>query len=73
MLEQFSIVSNLAVTTSVAVDCSREVFFSRESLNLNKLPSLQVDLKTTLSLHYGIYSSIVHLKCALKSSEDLIT
>ena len=73
MLEQFSIVSNLAVTTRVAVDCSREVFFSRESLNLNKLPSLQVDLKTTLSLQYGIYSSIMHLKCTLKSSEDLIT
>ena len=30
-----------------------------------------MDLKTTLSLQNGIFSSIVRLKRALKSSEDL--
>ena len=46
-------------------------FFSMESLNLNKLPSLQVDLKTKLSSLNFAFSSILLLKRVLKSSEDL--
>ena len=42
-----------------------------ESLNLNELPSLQVNLKTTLRLQNGVFFSAVPLKRALKSSEDL--
>ena len=67
----FSVVSNLAVTTGIAVDYSREDFFSRDSLNLNKFPSLQMDLKTTWSLQNSIFFSILRLKRALKSSECL--
>ena len=43
MAERLSIISNLAVATSVAVNYSRMIFFSRKSLHINKLPSLQVD------------------------------
>ena len=46
----FSVLSNLAVTTRIVVDYSREDFFSRYSLNLNKLPSLQMDLKNNIKL-----------------------
>ena len=73
LLERFSIISKLAVTTPIlGVHYARENFsLSRESLNLNKLLCLKVDLKTTLSLQNGIFFSIVRLKRALKSSEDL--
>ena len=58
MLERFSVISNHAVTTPIAVDYSRKDFFLRQSSNLNKLPSLQVDLKTTLKLVSAIFYQI---------------
>ena len=72
MSEIFSATSNLALTTRITVDHSREDFFSRESLNLNKLPSLQVHMKTTLSLQNCMFSSIVRLKRTLNLREDLL-
>ena len=66
MSESFSVISNLAVTTPI--DC--RLIFSKESLNLNKSPSLQVDIKTTLNLD-DIFFWIMRLKRAVKSSEDL--
>ena len=71
MSERFSVISNLAVSTRIAVDyCRLDFFFWGNLLNLNKLPSLQVNLKIILSLQNGIVSSTVRLKHALKSSED---
>ena len=55
MSEIFPMISNLTFTTRIMVDYFRSNFFSRETLNLNKLPSLQVDLKTRLSLQNGIF------------------
>ena len=50
-MERISVISNLAVTTGIAVgDIPQTILFLRESLNLNKLPSLEVDLKITSSL-----------------------
>ena len=68
----FTVIKKLAVSTLIAIDYSREDFFLRETLNINKLPSLEVDLKTTLSLQNGIFFSIVHVTRALKSSEDYL-
>lgn len=48
MAKRLSVTSYLGVTTRIAVYYSRLKFFLRESLNLNKLSRLQVDLKTTL-------------------------
>ena len=48
-------------------------FFSRKKfLNLNKLPSLQGDLKITLGLGNCIFFSIKHLKRAFELKEDLL-
>ena len=71
MSERFSVISNLAGPTCIPVDYCRDDFFSRESLNLIKLPSLRVYLKTTLNLQNGIYFLVVRLKSALRSSVDL--
>ena len=49
MWQRFSVISKLAVTTWGATE-----YTSNESLNLNKLPSLEVDLTTTLSLQNGL-------------------
>ena len=71
MSKPFSVISKLAVTTRIAVDYSREDFFLEGIFESKKLPSLQMDVKTTLSLQNGIFFSIVHLRRALQSSEDL--
>ena len=71
MFKSFSVVSNLTVTTPIVVHYSGEGFLSRESLNLDMLPILQMDLKTTSRLQNGIFISIMCLKRALKSREDL--
>ena len=72
MSESFSVISNLAVTIHIAVDLiPGHIFFSKVSLNLNRVPSPQVDLKTILSLQNGIFFSMLRLKHALKSSKNL--
>ena len=65
MLERSSGISNLTVTTPIVV----ANFFFKGILESKGLPSLRMDPKTTWQ--NGIFSSIVRLKRALNSSEDL--
>ena len=71
VVEGFSIISNLAVTTRITINYSRANFFSSESLNQNSVLSLHLDLKITFSLQYGKSLSIVRPSLVLKSSESL--
>ena len=43
MWEHLSVIRNLPVARRVVVNYSRVTFFSRESLHINKLPTLQTD------------------------------
>ena len=67
--EGFSVISNIAATTCIAINYSRMDFFSSESLKRNKMLSLHLDLKSTFNLQYGKFPSIVRLNVVLKSSE----
>ena len=71
MTEGFSVISNLAVTTRIAINYSRADFFSSESLKRNKVLSLHLDLKIIFNLQNGKFLSIVRLSLVLKSSEAL--
>ena len=66
VVEGFSVISNLAVTTGTAINYSRADFFSNESLKRSKVLSLQLDLNFTFNLQYGKFPSIVHLSLVLK-------
>ena len=49
---------------------SRETFFfSSEYLNQKRMSSLQLDLKSTLSLQYGKSLSLVRLNLVFKSNK----
>ena len=69
LTQGFFLISNLAVTALITIDFTRTIFFSSESSNRNKLLSLHLDLKYTLSLQYGKCLSILCLSLVLKSSE----
>ena len=64
------LISNLAVTTRITINYSRENFFLKWSLNWNSVLSLHLDLKIIFSLQYG--KSLVHLSLVLKSNESLL-
>ena len=71
MLERFPIISSLAVTTGIAVDCSRENFFLEEIFESKQATKSASGSKNNIKLTECYIFSIVCLKCAFKSSEDL--
>ena len=75
MLERFSLIINLAVTTRIAIDLSREDVFSEGIFESKQVTKPAVDLKTTNGivkrLRTGIFVPIVCINRALKSNEDL--
>ena len=71
VMEGFPIISNLAVTTRITINCSRANFFLNWILNRNSVLSLHLDLRVIFSLQYGKSLSIFCLCPVLKSSESL--
>ena len=75
MLEHFSLIINLAVTTCIAVDLSRENVFLEGIFESKQVTKPAVDLKRTngmvKSLRNGIFVPIVCINRAVKSNEDL--
>ena len=71
VLEDFTTLSNLAVTTRTTINYSKANFLSSGSLNRNSVLSLHLNLKIIFSLQYGKSLSIVRLGLALKSNEGL--
>ena len=71
VLEDFPIISNLAVTTRITINYSRADFFSYGSLNRNGVLSLYLDLKIIFSLQYSKSLFMVLLSLVLKSNESL--
>ena len=71
LVDCFSIINNLAVTTQITINYSRVNFFSSESLNWNSVLSVHLELKITFSSQYGKSISAVCRTLVLKSIESL--
>ena len=70
--ESFSVTSNIAVATHIAINFSRvDFFFQSESLKRNNVISQHLDLKIAFSLQYSKFSSVVRLSRVFKSREVL--
>ena len=61
VMEGFSVISKIAVTTPIAINYSRVDFFSSESLKWNKVLNLHLDLNIIFNLQNGKFLSLVVL------------
>ena len=65
------VISNVVVTTPIAINYSRVDFFPSESLKRNKVLSLDLDLNIIFNLQNGKFLSIGHHSLVFKSSQAL--
>ena len=71
MLESFYVISNLVVITRIAVDYSREDFFLKGISESKQVTKSAKGSKNNIKLTNDIFFSIMCLKHAFKSREDL--
>ena len=71
MSQSFFVVSNLGVTTHIAADYSREDVFLKEIIESKQVTKYASGSKNNIKLTKWYIFSILHLKHALKSREDL--
>ena len=71
IMEDSSVISNLAVTTCIKI-IPEQIFFLSESLNGNKVLSRYLDLKITFSLQYDEYLSLVCFSLVLNQMKSYL-